>query len=640
MKYTYLFILALVLLVSCGQKKQAEIPIYQKELSDTMITVLDNARSLRKTDLPASLEMVKSAIKLGHDINDDAGLIRAYRNAVFVAGALMYNPDAALEISDKAVTLGKRLNDANTYCDIYGMRAMVFQVAGNNDSATYYNKLAIEYMDRDKAPDSLKNWPLYLNSADHYYKLGNYRLAIDYTKKYLHEWAEVKNDSNAIRSSYGNLANYYIMCKDTAKSIENTQKAWQYKSPGDRDFELNTIMHSMYMNRNMPDSAYFFAKDNVLLTTDSGDSLRYIVAVSDLAETIATMNSVTLARSFLSQTNINKALEIYKKQTENIPLIVRRDFALHISKNYKLTHENVSALNFMTDAMNHQIKLNEEQNSRKMEEFELERHRIQAENSNLANQVKMESQRNTIMLLIFSVLALVGILSVLFITYRSKIAIHKKTLENLKDNEVWKNERLKLEGQLEERSRIARELHDDLGASLTSLVLSSSMLKPQSTDLEEGLAQIKKTAKNTIISLNEVVWTLNSKNDSLHSLSAYIRKFANSFLSESSISIDFHDSTEDCVVVGEKRRAIYLTIKEGLHNIVKHSTASSVKMVLSKTQDMLQINLSDDGRGFSYPDVQESGNGLGNMRKNIESFGGRINWRNEKGTEILITCRL
>src|SRR5690606_1934800 len=143
------------------------------------------ADSLRNVDLNKSMESYKYMLKRSKELNSTIGKIEAYRSIVFVAAAIMNQIDTALKYSDEAVDFGLALNDPNTLCDIYGNRALIFQITGNVDSAFATNDLALKYMDLDTGEFDNKNWPLYLNIAVFYSELNNQKLAIEYTNKHL-----------------------------------------------------------------------------------------------------------------------------------------------------------------------------------------------------------------------------------------------------------------------------------------------------------------------------------------------------------------------------------------------------------------------------------------------------------------------
>src|SRR5205085_2446889 len=120
-----------------------------------------------------------------------------------------------------------------------------------------------------------------------------------------------------------------------------------------------------------------------------------------------------------------------------------------------------------------------------------------------------------------------------------------------------------------------------------------------------------------------IVWALNQKNDSLSDLLSYTRAYASEYLSQNGIHCSFHEPEQYPAksVTGEFRRNIYLTVKEALHNIVKHAQASGVYITIITDHDLL-INIHDNGTGFNENNIRPFSNGLGNMKTRMEGLGG------------------
>lgn len=178
-----------------------------------------------------------------------------------------------------------------------------------------------------------------------------------------------------------------------------------------------------------------------------------------------------------------------------------------------------------------------------------------------------------------------------------------------------------------ERSRIAAEMHDDLGGGLTTIKFLGQkvMRNIDNPDQKDGVEKIIHQSKKLIENMGEIIWAMNADNDTLDKLIAYSRRFALEFLEE--YDIDFTYKIEGEVdgihLTGEKRRNFFLLLKESLHNIVKHADASKVDILWTLENDQLTLSISDNGKGLKRsPDVQ--GNGLKNMSKRAQDMGGEM----------------
>lgn len=179
-----------------------------------------------------------------------------------------------------------------------------------------------------------------------------------------------------------------------------------------------------------------------------------------------------------------------------------------------------------------------------------------------------------------------------------------------------------------ERTRIATDMHDDLGAGLSRIKFLSETIgikKQQQLPIEEEITSIREYSHEMIDKMGEIVWALNEKNDSLSDLLAYTRSYAVEYLLQAGIrcTVETPDNFPILFVSGEFRRNIFLTIKETLHNIVKHAQAGCVRLSMDTGRD-LTIIIQDDGIGFDRGQIRPFSNGLANMQQRIRDIGGRL----------------
>ncbi|HCL83750.1 MAG TPA: hypothetical protein DIC22_07240 [Chitinophagaceae bacterium] len=190
-----------------------------------------------------------------------------------------------------------------------------------------------------------------------------------------------------------------------------------------------------------------------------------------------------------------------------------------------------------------------------------------------------------------------------------------------------------------ERTRIATDMHDDLGAGLSSIrFLSEKVRRNSFSDItKDDIDKIMDHSAELIDKMNEIVWAMNEKNDSLGDLLVYIRSYAKEYCEEHEIrcGIRLPDHIPDVFVSGEVRRNVFLTIKESLHNIVKHANAREARIEFSINSGLF-VTIRDDGKGIdiSHAGKDLAGNGLKNMQKRIESVGGSFKISNGAGVVI------
>ena len=183
-----------------------------------------------------------------------------------------------------------------------------------------------------------------------------------------------------------------------------------------------------------------------------------------------------------------------------------------------------------------------------------------------------------------------------------------------------------------ERTRIARDIHDDLGGSLTEIGYLGALAVRDSQSLAEAreqLVRIMDRTRELARKLDETVWAVNPKNDSVSHLATYLCDFAREFLEPTGIRcrLDVAPNLPDVTITAEVRHSVFLVIKEALNNSVKHSEATESRLRLAVCDGVMTIEVSDNGRGFVVGDRQEAGNGLRNMAARMEEVGGQFQLR-------------
>jgi signal transduction histidine kinase len=234
---------------------------------------------------------------------------------------------------------------------------------------------------------------------------------------------------------------------------------------------------------------------------------------------------------------------------------------------------------------------------------------------------------------LLSVAALIAITILIIVNYYNrKLDRQRSTLEKKQAIE-------------KERTRIATDMHDDLGSGLSSIRFLSEKVKRNtfSDVTKNDIDKILLSSSELMDKMNEIVWAINEKNDSLPDLLVYIRSYAKQYCEEHGLRCDITipENIPTVFVSGEIRRNVFLTIKESLHNIFKHAGASAVEIGFHINTG-LSVLIRDNGKGFDMDDNKREpgGNGLKNMRKRIESIAGRFKITNSNGLVIEIQVPL
>jgi signal transduction histidine kinase len=254
-------------------------------------------------------------------------------------------------------------------------------------------------------------------------------------------------------------------------------------------------------------------------------------------------------------------------------------------------------------------------------EVESSLQRVEAERALLAGQILGRSARYA------------GTGGILFAVFVASLAYRNRLLRALE------LERL--------RSRIAADLHDELGARLTGITLAAEAVErkmPDSDSKKPEVMQLSTMAREVVRSIDEIVWAVNPRNDTLEDLADYLFHFTEEFFQHSGIRcrLDLPADLPNIKLETGVRHNLFLCVKEALHNLLKHSKASEARVRLQLQDGRLSIDVEDDGHGFDPGQARAHGNGLKNLRSRMEAIGGtvEIQSRSGKGTCVSFDLRL
>ena len=223
-----------------------------------------------------------------------------------------------------------------------------------------------------------------------------------------------------------------------------------------------------------------------------------------------------------------------------------------------------------------------------------------------------------------------------------KIEAQKQLIDQLLENEKKQAAILRI------RDDISRDLHDELGADLSSISVMSyaaiKQLKLTGNEAERTINHIGETSRKVITRMREIIWSLHSAHDSIGNFSFRLKETAYTILEHHPIALDIEFPSEemDTRIPAEHRRNLFLVYKEILHNIVRHSKAQNVYIQMSVEANQLYLSLKDDGVGFEYHTHKSNGNGLINLKQRALAFAGTLVFDSKlgEGTTVVVSCPL
>ena len=241
-----------------------------------------------------------------------------------------------------------------------------------------------------------------------------------------------------------------------------------------------------------------------------------------------------------------------------------------------------------------------------------------------------------------------GVGIVALVAFSWVVVLHRQVAERTLQLESQIQERQRAERQRlieQERTRVAQDLHDELGATLTEVGLLGAMARSASVPpeaRERYLDKLTSASRAVVATLDEIVWAVNPKYDSVASLASYYSLFAQRFLKLADMACRLHvaDSFPATPLDSRLRHGVFLAFKEALNNAVRHSGATEVGITMEVVDGQLKISVADNGKGFIFANGLPGSDGLVSMQQRMQKLGGFCEVNSEPGTGTTIELRL
>ncbi len=543
------------------------------------------------------VSLFQKNLKDAKNISYELGMADAYSQL-----SLVYGYQGKYEESAKSTIEGikiyEKLNKLDRVADYY---------AEMGYSMKYRDlEKALYYMQKGKAVAEANNFENELKDIyNNYGVLKEINNELDSALFYYNRGLEIKqkfNDTIGIPYSWSNMAGVYGLQENYSKSRE-------------------------YFNKSLKQRLVW--ADSLGIAENYTQLGEVFMAEEKWNQAIPLMHKslfISLKKKYqnLTQYNYKMLSDIYKK-------LNNADSALFYFEQYSSVKDSV-----------HSIKVQESIAALNIEfETEKKQNEILKQRAQLAEKDLEVRRKNTF---IYGSLGLAFVLGLLgYLLYNQQ----KLKNRQLKKEGELKNALAKIETQnklQEQRLRISRDLHDNIGAQLTFIISSIDNLKYGFTDISEKLGNkltsISNFTSQTIYELRDTIWAMNKENITFEDLQARIANFIEhaknaSETTEFSFQID-KDVDETHVFSSVEGMNIYRIIQEAVNNALKYASADEIEVNISKEENQYHINITDNGKGFDANTV-EMGNGLNNMKKRAREIGGTIKIKSsKKGTIILL----
>ncbi|WP_396601983.1 tetratricopeptide repeat protein [Algibacter sp. R77976] len=546
----------------------------------------------------------------------------------------------SINYARKSMVYRQRLKDTLGIASLYTKMGSNYSKTNLLDSTVYYYIRARDlYL---KNNDSLNSVTIESNIASAYYSAGNYKKASGYLDECI-DYFKRNNLKRLLANSYLTKGNIYLNTNDTLSSIKSFQEAEklsaEIKNYVGQASALNNLS-IIYSALNEFDKSTNYVKRSIEIRESIGatgdlESAKLTLAINNfkLGKIQDSKAGLLNVKGFFIKTGVNEKLQyVY----ENLMLIYAYE-------------NNIDSLNFYSQKYNQTLRKNiSEANLKFSQEIEVkyetekkEKEILKQRSEIIENKLNLNKKNTQLIGLGF----LAIVLSVLgYLLYNQQ----KLKNQQLKKEGELKEALVKIETQnrlQEQRLRISRDLHDNIGAQLTFIISSIENLqygfKLKNQKLTDKLSSISGFTKETIYELRDTIWAMNKNAISLEDLEIRISNFIDKAdMSSNSLSFEFNidksvAKTEELASV--KGMNIYRIIQEAINNSIKYAEASIVKVDILKQNKKIQFRITDNGKGFDENSV-EQGNGLNNMKKRAKEIGASldVNSQLNNGTEISI----
>jgi signal transduction histidine kinase len=512
-------------------------------------------------------------------------LARKY-HSLGISDQMRRNYTSSAELYLKGMTIVEEIKDTAMLTAFYNNLGSVFKGLGQNEKAYQYIDKALGIHRARGRKSGIATAQINLGILD--IRAKNFEKALE---RY-HEALIISNELNDIEG--------IIICHVNMADIFLGQK--------DIDAALASIAVSDSLSHILESPRYIMltlqAKASALkLKGDNKGSIDALLKAEVLAKDLDEKERLSAIYFDLS--------ENYEK-TGNFELAIR---------NYKLYH-----------ALKDSVSGEEVENN--INELELRFKTAQKERELLAKDLQIERQSATNNLRGGLLIIALVVIVALVIFYLQRQRINKQKLLNVERASQLET----LQSREKERTRIAADMHDDLGSGLTSIKLLSEIALRNAKAGEEHkeLSRISEKSNELVHKMSEIIWAMNPEHDSLANLVAYMRSYAARFLDEAQFQFSFEEklSHPEKQISGEFRRNIFLIIKEALNNAVKYSHGNMVQINLKSDADFIHIEVKDNGTGIDPAKSRVGSQGIAGMQKRAASMGGQVTLSQENGTVV------
>ncbi len=616
-------------------------------------------------DPKLGLQFGQKALDVAREIGSQLNMGRAYNN-IAINFLMLSDYLPGKENFEKALSVYEEINDEKGIADVLGNLGILSESTGDYDAALDYQFQALTSF--EKLNHTIGKANTYANIGTLYMLQKSYKDAIYYDSLALKNCIIAKDESG-VATVLGNLANIYEEQNEPEKAIDNFNKAIAiYKKLGIKlgvARNLNNLAASYMRQHNYKKALPYFQETNIVFKEFGYQSgivfaygnigLCYLRSHGFLSRKDSFPNIIEGSKAYLLKNaldNLNLAVNLAKKIGDLDPLA---SFAEGLSAAYENSGNPSKALEFHKLFTTTRDSLHSLESKIQIEQLTTRREVELKEKQIELDRLAVLKKRNERVYFIIGMFLLALALVLIYRNYASQkksnieltnlnsqiadtnVELEDKnvrlgqTLKELKETQTQLIETEKQKEKAIIRGRISQDIHDDISSGLTKISWLAELLKTK-TAAQSGASEmsliekINANARDVVSKLGEIIWSSNPERDNLESLLAYIRSYVSNYMEDVPVKYQVHFPEElpNESINPELRRNLFLVLKESLHNAIKYSEAQLVSITFKNTGDDYLLEVADNGKGMEEGLVLGGGNGMTNMRRRMETVGGRL----------------
>ena len=578
----------------------------------------------------------QQALQLATQINFQKGIAQAYNDM-----AIIYidkaNFRSAINYLDQAMKIRIQLKDSTGIAALYNKLGIIAQKQGRLKEALE-NQIAALKIYQKLGQDKWIGYSLN-NIAIIHQNLGNLDKALKYHQEALDYRIKLK-DREGETTSYGNMANLYAKMHDTIQAVNYYEKALSLSRELKKDELISANLSNIsniYMGQKKYVKALGMFTESLKIREKIGDS-------KGIASTLARMGTVyTETGQFKEAANaLNRSLKIAK----NVDVLEEELSALlGLAKLKALTHQTDSSFVLMRQYIAlkdsvYDTRLKQQildvQTQYETDKLEQDLYLIKKDKE--FTEVKLQQRKTELWLLIFVMISISGAAIFLFYRHqqRQKAVLN---LERISQQETRLN--AVFQAQEEERRRIAKELHDGVGQTISAIKMNYQSLSGKATEKElvPEFEKIGKMLENAGTEVRNISHQMIPKELEQFGLVPAVEGMLNLNLENAPVKYQFEHSGFTERIGSHIELVLFRVLQELVSNVVKHSEANQLTVQLVKLKTHVVLNVSDNGIGFDVERKEKNGIGLLNIASRIDAINGNLHYESDSGKGTSVTIR-